>query len=96
MTGVQTCALPILVAAASSDACVQADGPVLTNLRHANALAKARASLGLAQQSVCDTRPADLVAVDVQDAIDHIGEITGAITNEQVLDRIFSEFCVGK
>ena len=41
-------------------------------------------------------RFADLVAVDVQDAVDHVGSITGIVTSEDVLDRIFSEFCIGK
>jgi tRNA modification GTPase len=52
--------------------------------------------LRLARQSLGDARPPDLVAVDVQDALDHVGTITGAVTSEDVLDRIFSEFCIGK
>lgn len=70
--------------------------PVLANLRHVDALTKARDSLRLARESMLARRPPDLVAVDVQDAIDHIGTVTGAITSEDVLDRIFSEFCIGK
>jgi tRNA modification GTPase len=73
-----------------------ADTPVLTSVRHRDALQKALGSLTLARQSTTDGRPADLVAVDVQDAIDHIGAITGEVTTEDVLDRIFSEFCIGK
>ena len=72
------------------------NGPVLTNVRHVDALEKAAASLELARQSLRERRPADLVAVDVQDAADYIATITGAITSEDVLDRIFSEFCIGK
>jgi tRNA modification GTPase len=72
------------------------NGPVLTNLRHVDALSKALESLRLARESITNHRPPDLVAVDVQDAIDHIGEVTGAITNDDVLDRVFSEFCIGK
>ena len=70
--------------------------PVLTNIRHVDALTKAHASLGLARASIVSRCPPDLVAVDVQDAIDHIGTVTGTITSEDVLDRIFSEFCIGK
>lgn len=70
--------------------------PVLTNLRHVDALQKAARSLSLARQAVEEQRPADLVAVDVQDAIDHVASVTGAISSEDVLDRIFSEFCIGK
>ncbi len=72
------------------------EGPVLTNLRHVDALTKASESIQLARGSITDRRPPELVAVDVQDAIDHIGEVTGAITTEDVLDRVFSEFCIGK
>jgi tRNA modification GTPase len=71
-------------------------GAILTRERHRDSLAKARGSLLLALQSLQEHRPPDVVAVDVQDAIDRIGEITGIITGEDVLDRIFSEFCIGK
>jgi tRNA modification GTPase len=71
-------------------------GPILTNIRHSDALEKARNSLMLARESISEARPADLIAVDVQDAIDHIGEVTGGITSEEVLDQIFSAFCIGK
>jgi tRNA modification GTPase len=70
--------------------------PVLTNERQRNALAKALDSLELARRSILDRQPPELVSVDVQDAIDRIGEVTGAVTSEDVLDRIFQEFCIGK
>ncbi len=70
--------------------------PALTNLRHRDALQKALHSLDLARASVGAGQPPDLVAVDVQDAIDHIASITGAISNEDVLDKVFSQFCIGK
>ena len=40
--------------------------------------------------------PLDLVAVDLHAALDHIGEITGHVTSEDILDQIFREFCIGK
>jgi len=75
---------------------LETSAAVVTNIRHHDALAKARISLGLARQSLLEARPADLVAVDVQDALDQIGTITGTITTDDVLDKIFSEFCIGK
>lgn len=69
---------------------------VVTNLRHVDALSKAMAALVNARTSLEEVQPADLVAVDVQDAIEHIGTLTGTVTSEEVLDRIFSQFCVGK
>lgn len=85
-----------VVSCATGGADFRGSGPVLTNLRHHDALTKASVSLRLARQSIADGQPPDIVAVDVQDAIDHIGAVTGVITNEEILDRIFSEFCIGK
>lgn len=70
--------------------------PVLVSVRHRDALEKACASLHLAREAIRHGLPADLIAVDVQDAVDYISQITGEITSEDVLDRIFSEFCIGK
>jgi len=72
------------------------DIPTLTSVRHVDTLSKAAVSLRLALGGLADSRPPDLVAVDVQDAIDHIGEVTGLVTTEDVPDRIFREFCIGK
>ncbi|MFN8627048.1 MAG: tRNA uridine-5-carboxymethylaminomethyl(34) synthesis GTPase MnmE [Candidatus Binatia bacterium] len=85
-----------LVELAGAQTAIDPSAPALTNLRHRDALGKARTSLLMAHESLMARRPVDLVAVDVQDAIDYLGEIAGAITNEDVLDRIFSQFCIGK
>jgi tRNA modification GTPase len=86
----------VLEARLDEDAPVDDGVPLLTNLRHHDALRKAVYSLDLARQALLEARPADLVAVDVQESIDRLGEITGAITVEDVLDQIFREFCIGK
>jgi tRNA modification GTPase len=70
--------------------------PILTRTRHRDALAKARESLGLASAALRKGVPVDLVAVDLQAALDQISSVTGAITSEDVLDAIFAEFCIGK
>jgi len=72
------------------------DSPVVSSARHHAALLLAADRLGMAHAAICDRLPPELVAVDVQEAIDQIGGITGVVTNEDVLDRIFAEFCVGK
>jgi tRNA modification GTPase len=79
-----------------TDGAMDAEGPVVTSVRHVDALSRALESLRLARESIVVQRPPDLVAVDVQDAIDHISTVTGAITSEDILDRVFSEFCIGK
>ena len=40
--------------------------------------------------------PMDLIAVDLKEALDALGEVTGEISSEDVLDHIYSNFCVGK
>jgi tRNA modification GTPase len=76
---------------------LRTDGvPTLTRPRQRDALALAEQSLRLALDGWRRRNPPELVAVDVQAALDHIGSITGAVTSEDVLDRIFSEFCIGK
>ena len=41
-------------------------------------------------------RPAELVAVDLKEALDALGEIIGVVTTEEILDQIFGQFCIGK
>ncbi|MBI3782402.1 MAG: tRNA uridine-5-carboxymethylaminomethyl(34) synthesis GTPase MnmE [Deltaproteobacteria bacterium] len=72
------------------------NGPVICSARHHAALLQAAAALRLARDSIAASHPPDVIAVDVQDALDHIGAITGSVTSEDVLDRIFSQFCIGK
>ena len=71
-------------------------GAVVTRVRHRDALLKAEQSLLQAQQNLREGVPLDLVAVDLRAALDHIGEITGHVSNEDILDRIFRDFCIGK
>lgn len=71
-------------------------GPVLTRSRQRDALAKAHEALAAALAGVARETAPDLIAVDVQAALDHIGSVTGTVTSEDVLDAIFAEFCLGK
>jgi tRNA modification GTPase len=70
--------------------------PTLTSARQHDALQKVAGSLAHALAGLRNGLPPDLVAVDVQAALDHIGAVTGIITSEDVLDAVFSEFCIGK
>jgi tRNA modification GTPase len=69
---------------------------MVTNARHRDALRRASASLGQALESVRGGMAGELISIDVRAAADALGEITGAITTDEILGRIFSEFCVGK
>jgi tRNA modification GTPase len=68
----------------------------VTNVRHRDALHRAGESLGQALESVQSGMAGELVSIDVRAAADALGEITGAITTDEILARIFSEFCIGK
>jgi tRNA modification GTPase len=52
--------------------------------------------LGQALESVQCGMAGELISIDVRAAADALGEITGAITTDEILGRIFSEFCIGK
>ena len=69
---------------------------VVTNVRHKAALDRARASLVEVHRAIDQGLPPDIVAVDLQEARDSLEEIIGTVTNEDILDRIFSQFCIGK
>jgi tRNA modification GTPase len=69
---------------------------MVTNARHRDALRRASSSLSQALESVQGGMAGELISIDVRAAADALGEITGAITTDEILARIFSEFCVGK
>lgn len=70
--------------------------PVVSNLRHYEALSQASISIGRALEDLESGLSQDLVSESVRETIMSLGEITGEITNGDVLDRIFSQFCIGK
>ncbi len=69
---------------------------VAINARHAHALEQARMCLETATNKLREKVSTELVASDLRGALDAFGEISGKIDNEQVLDRLFSTFCIGK
>ncbi len=69
---------------------------VLTNLRHRLALERAHTSLRTAEQGLSGGLSPEFVAFDLREALGTLGEVTGQTVTEEVLDRIFSTFCIGK
>jgi tRNA modification GTPase len=69
---------------------------VLTNLRHRNALQKGSEALERVAQGVRAARSLELLAADLADAMTALGEVTGEVTNDEILGEIFSKFCIGK
>ncbi|MBX3327189.1 MAG: tRNA uridine-5-carboxymethylaminomethyl(34) synthesis GTPase MnmE [Nitrospira sp.] len=72
------------------------DGVVINNVRHRMALDRALTAIRQALSSIEQGGQAELLAVDLHDATDALGDIIGSITSDDVLERIFSEFCIGK
>ncbi len=66
------------------------------NQRHKTALEQSRASLQRALESVTSGLSPEFIAIDLRDALDSVGLIIGATYTEDILDRIFSDFCIGK
>jgi tRNA modification GTPase len=69
---------------------------VAINQRQAAALTRAQQSLHQIQTTIAERHPLDFWTIDLRDAIQALGEITGEEVTESVLDQIFSRFCIGK
>lgn len=69
---------------------------ILSNIRHINTLKEAKKALLEVNESLKEKVFLDLIEVDLENVISHISEITGTITTEDILDRVFSDFCIGK
>jgi tRNA modification GTPase len=66
------------------------------NIRHKTALTKALDNFKNALENIRYGSPMDIIAMDIREGTDILAEITGETTNEEIYDRIFSEFCLGK
>jgi tRNA modification GTPase len=72
------------------------DTPAVTNTRHVDLLSKARDALVRAAEAARQRTAEEFVAADLADARAHLEEVTGARTPDDVLEAIFSRFCIGK
>ena len=68
----------------------------MTSARHQDALCRACQSLEAAVEALKAGTPQDLVSIDIREARSALGEITGRTVDEQIIDRIFENFCLGK
>ena len=66
------------------------------NLRQKDALGKALAACSRVTSGLQTDLPPDLIAIELQTALDHLGDIIGETTGEDILDMIFARFCIGK
>jgi len=72
------------------------DGVMVTNVRHKDALIRAEAGMQQALAALGDGLSEEFIASDLRGALDAVGEIVGETLTEDIIDRIFSTFCIGK
>ena len=75
---------------------LQTENPVAANGRHVGALRRAEDALARVHDGLTNGMPSDLIALDLRDGLRHLGEITGEVSTDDLLDKIFREFCIGK
>jgi len=69
---------------------------IVSNSRHFEALNNALKSLNEVQKGIDQSISSDLFAIDIRQALFHLGLITGEITTDDLLGNIFANFCIGK
>ncbi len=69
---------------------------IISNSRHYEALQNALDSIQLVEQGFKNNLPTDLIAIDLHQALHHLGTITGEVTTDEILGNIFGKFCIGK
>ena len=72
------------------------NGTVISNARHYDALQRAKQAIERVQTGLDQQLSGELLSLDLQDCLNALGEITGQITSQEVLNNIFSKFCIGK
>ena len=77
-------------------AALESGQSIVSNLRHAEALQNAATALEKVLNGIDNPITSDFLAMDIKQALQHLGEITGSISTDDLLDNIFSKFCIGK
>jgi tRNA modification GTPase len=75
---------------------LNADETLISNVRHLEALQRTESALIRLLQGIDTQVTSDFLAMDIKQALHYLGEITGAVTTDDLLDNIFSKFCIGK
>ncbi len=74
----------------------QENNVVITNQRHYEALGKSLDAVNKVKEAITFQISTELLAYELRNALEHLGEISGEVTNDEVLGNIFSKFCIGK
>ncbi len=75
---------------------LSADETLITNIRHLEALQKTEQALIQVLNGIQTQTTSDFLAMDIKQGLHYLGEITGVVTTDDLLDNIFSKFCIGK
>jgi tRNA modification GTPase len=73
-----------------------AERAMITQARHRAGLLASDEALGRAREAAASDLSTEFIAVDLRHALDALGEIIGVVTTDDVLDKIFKDFCIGK
>ena len=69
---------------------------LITNVRHKNIISRAIENVKLSNKAILDNMPIDIIAIYIKQILDDLGEITGEVVTEDIINEIFSKFCLGK
>ena len=69
---------------------------VITNIRHKNLIAKAIENVKKTKETIKEKMPLDIVAIFIKDILEDLGNITGEVVSEDIINEIFAKFCLGK
>jgi tRNA modification GTPase len=72
------------------------DNTFITRIRHKDALKKSLQAIIRVKESLIVNMPYDFLTIDLKDSLDYLGQITGETVTEDIIDRIFADFCLGK
>ncbi|WP_149913702.1 tRNA uridine-5-carboxymethylaminomethyl(34) synthesis GTPase MnmE [Sphingobacterium cavernae] len=75
---------------------INTDDVMVTNIRHVEALQNTQTALEKVLYGIENPITSDFLAMDIRQALHHLGEITGTVTTDDLLENIFSKFCIGK
>lgn len=75
---------------------INTDDVMVTNIRHVEALQNTQTALEKVLYGIENPVTSDFLAMDIRQALHHLGEITGTVSTDDLLENIFSKFCIGK
>lgn len=69
---------------------------LITNIRHKNIISKSLENVNKAKEALEINMPIDIITIYIKEILEDLGEITGEVVTEDIINEIFSKFCLGK